>query len=182
MALFLKGPKKPNALLLRGLGGGAVAAAAAAAAMPGTTKTTYPDLRVMYVRLLCKDADLKTRNARHTASALPQVCRAIVSIALHDGALYSHHQAGELKHVGEGYKSFLKEKLEDKGRLPGYLDVPPPRGRFASAAEALLVVLREYEEEEGAGAEMPGAQVLGRTSVLFVAFRVMRKCGQFTKQ
>jgi len=158
------------------------AAAAAAAAMPGTTKTTYPDLRVMYVRLLCKDADLKTRNARHTASALPQVCRAIVSIALHDGALYSHHQAGELKHVGEGYKSFLKEKLEDKGRLPGYLDVPPPRGRFASAAEALLVVLREYEEEEGAGAEMPGAQVLGRTSVLFFAFRVMRKCGQFTKQ
>lgn len=44
---------------------------------------------------------------------------------------------------------------------------PPPRGRYASACEAALVALREFEEDgNGDGAEMPGAALVEAMTAL----------------
>eukprot|EP01044_Picomonas_judraskeda_P020663 COSAG03_NODE_4655_length_1477_cov_21.061548_1_plen_365_part_01 len=120
-----------------------------------TTATQYPDLRVPYVRLLCKKAHKKTKNARFSLNELPHYARAVVSIALHPAALYSHHQAGELGHVGE----VMKQELRKQADINKTVKQPPPRGKYASAAEAVLVALLDFEDANAPGAEMPGAEL-----------------------
>ncbi len=120
-----------------------------------TAGTQYPDLRVPYVRLLCRKAHKKTKNARFAVNELPHYARAVVSIALHPTALYSCHQAGELSHVGD----VRKQELRDQAEINRTGKQPPPRGKYASAAEAVLVALRDFEESHGPGAKMPGAEL-----------------------
>ena len=78
-----------------------------------------------------------------------------------------HHpsplQAGHLPQVGTSATDLLK----DKAALNRVVQRPPPRGRYASACEAALVALREYEEDgHGDGAEMPGAALVEAVAAL----------------
>ena len=77
-----------------------------------------------YVRLLCRKAHKKTKNARFSLNELPHYARAIVAIALHPTALYSHHQAGELNHVGEA----MKKELRDQAAINRTVQDPLPCG------------------------------------------------------
>ena len=43
---------------------------------------------------------------------------------------------------------------------------PPPAGRYSTAAEAILVALREFEEDRGPGALMPGGELIKQVTAL----------------
>ena len=71
------------------------------------------------------------------------VCAWIAKIALADQALSSRHCVGKLDGVGAKCLEHLKRAEEGK---PDYR--PPKRGKYCSAAAAMLVALLEHEERE----------------------------------
>ena len=74
--------------------------------------------------------------------------------------------------VGQGYRTLLNGDTDGKyPHAKRYVETatrqpPPPAGRYSTAAEAILVALREFEEDRGPGALMPGGELIKQVTAL----------------